>query len=370
MKRLLFLIVGLLFWTTPLWAYLKVGVVLPLSGVQTREGQVLQDWVNVLTSALWSPGSIQLVFLDSQGKASRMPAVVKEAFVQGVDVLIGPARPTGAPLLAQEAQKLDLPLILTAGEINPIKQINHPIGKVFRTGLSTRAAVKVLFHCLHQKGFHQIGLLISNDYWGREGQHWLEAYAAEYTLKIKATRFFGPKDTDVTFQLNSLLDTQAIVCWAGPWASLTVARNADQLGLKIPIFFSHHISPEGFLQTYPELQGKPFVGAAFLAPRAFFYGNAQIYDLLKEFVRTENITYDLSLASWADAFLLLKRGEEFALHHRLAKGLTKVGLLKGITGYYFISADDHYGLLAPTVGVYQYQDLTYEPVCKPNKNSF
>ncbi len=371
MKRLVLLSL-LLFFIFPswLWAGLRVGVVLPLSGVNAREGQILKAWVETIVTHLWSPDEIELVFLDSQGRPSLMSNLVKEAFLKDVQVLVGPARPECAAPLAQKARKLRLPLIVTSGEVNPIKQIYHPMGPVFRTGLSTRAAVKVLLHCLHKKGYKEIGLLISDDFWGHEGQRWLEAYAAEYALKIKKIRVFGPQDTDVTFHLEALLDTQAVVCWAGPWASLTVARNINQMGLKLPVFFSHFISAEGFLQSYPALQGKPFVGAAFLAPQDSFVGNKQLYTLLKQFVLAQDITYDLSLAAWADAFIFLKKGLEHAAGQGLVKGLEKVGLLKGVTGYYFLSPDDHYGLMPATVGVYRYQALTYEPVCLPSKGIF
>ena len=367
MKRLLFFCLFCLL-VSPARAGLRVGLVLPLSGVESREGLVLQRWSTMLAHYLWSsPGEVELVPLDSQGRPSHIPAVVREAASQGIEVLIGPARPECAAPLVQEAKKFGLTVILTSGEINPVKEIHQPFGKVFRVGLSTRAAVKVLYHCLNRKGYRQIGLLISDDFWGREGEKWLQAYAAEYALKIKKIRRFGPNDTDVTFHLEALRDTEAVVCWAGPWASLTVARNINQMGLRLPVCFSHHLSPEGFLQTYPALQGKPFVGAAFLAPERLFPGDKIAYDLLEEFIRQQNITYDIALAAWADAFIFLKRGLETGEGQGLVKELEKVGLLKGVTGYYFLSADDHYGLLPATVGVYKYRALTYEPVCPPRK---
>jgi len=365
MSRLLFWLWLFFLYASPAVA-LRVGLVIPLSGSEGKEGVILRLWAGELAQFFYRTEGIrlELIPLDSRGRPSHIPSLMKEAFLSGVEVLIGPARPECALILAKEAKKWHIPLILTAGEINPIKQLRRPPGIIFHTGLTTRAAVKVLYHCLKKKGYHQIGLLISTDSWGKEGEKWLQAYAAEYGLRIKKTRYFGPYDTDVTFHLEALLDTEAVVCWASPWASLTVARNIDQMGLKLPVYFSHHISPEGFLRTYPALLGKPFVGAAFLAPEDLFPGNKALYELLINFVHRENLTYDLSLAALADAFVFLKNGIENG-QGNLVKGLEKTGLIKGVTGLYFVSPDDHYGLLPATVGVYKYEALSYEPVCRP-----
>ncbi len=363
----LIVLIWLLVLASPVSAIIKVGLVIPFSGIESKEGIILENWANKLTSFISNSTGIkiELVLFDTQAKPIYIPAIVKKAFLSNVQVLIGPLNPECATILVQEANKWKIPLILTAGEINPIKQIKKPPGQIFRVGLTSREAVKALYHCLKKKGYHQLGLLISTDNFGKVGETWLKAYAAEYGLNIKKIRYFSPYDTDVTAHLEALLDTEAVVCWAGPWASITVARNINQLGLKLPVYFSHYICAESLLQDYPSLTDKPFVGAAFLAPNELSIEDNDVYKLLKMFLMRENLTYDPYLTTLADAFIFLKKGLENTDPKNFVKTLENVGLIKGLTGFYFLSPDDHYGLLPATVGVFKYQEKFYKPVCQP-----
>ncbi len=356
----------IIFIASPLRAAIRVGLVIPLSGIEAKEGTILNKWANELALFLSKTGlEVNIIPLDSQAKPSHIPRLVREASSSNVTVLVGPAIPECATALVREAKRLKIPLILTSGEINPVKQIGNLPGPVFRVGLTTRKAVKVLYQCLKQKNYHQIGLLVTTDYFGKMGEMWLKAYAAEYRLHIKKVRYFSPYDTDVTAHLEALLDTGVVVCWAGPWASITVARNINQMKPGVPVYFSHHIAAEGLLHEYPSLIDKPFVGAAFLAPDGLPLEDKSLYKLLEDFLKKENLTYDPSLTALADAFVFLKKGLEEDGQKDLIKGIENAGLIKGLTGFYFLSPDDHYGLLPSTVGVFKYQNEAYQPVCLP-----
>jgi len=365
-RFLLLFIVCLFFWQLPVQAGLRIGIILPLSGKEAQRGEAIRAFLLELNQRFYLRHGLHfdLRFYDSKAKPSRVSKLVKEAFFDGVGAIIGPFNPAGASHLYQAAQKFKIPVVITTGEINPIKYLREPIGPVFRTGLSSRMAVKVIYRCLQRQGFHRIGLLLTNDAFGREGERWLTAYATEYAIKIVAKRYFGTHDTDVTVHLRALLSCEAVVCWAPPRSSAIVARNLSQEALNLPVFFSHQVAWEGFLRREAGLYGRPFVGAAFLAGDAAPI-DPQISVLYQAFRQRFDFLRDPVLAAFADAFLFVKIGALRAGYAYWSRGLEQAGLVRGLTGLYFLSKDDHYGLLPGSVGVFRYRWSGYDPVCPP-----
>ncbi|WP_169352791.1 ABC transporter substrate-binding protein [Thermodesulfatator atlanticus] len=369
-RKTAFLIFFVLFLAQSTWAALKVGVVLPLSGKDAQAGQELQLWITDLSRYFAKKGVyFELFFFDSQGNPYRIKKVVENAFFKRIDVLIGPFTGSCAGPLVKEAKSLNIPVIITAGEINPIKFLRNPLGPVFRTGISTRAAVKVLYHCLQKQGIHRIGLLLTKDPIGQEGEKWLTAYATEHAIKITKKRYFGVSDTDVSYHLEQMLDCEAVVCWAPPRSCANVARNVFRQGYKIPIYFPHFVADEPFLRENQNLYAFPFVGAAFLTPDKF-PGDKNILNLWLTFHSAFGIPYRASFASYADALIFLTHAVKKGGYRHWLRELDKLGLVKGLTGLYFLSTDDHYGLIAPSAGVFSYDGFNYEAVCKPQRGIF
>jgi len=364
--RFVLVLIFFLLLQMPAWAGLKIGVVLPLSGKEARRGETIRDFLLELNQRFYLRHGLhlKLLFYDSKGKPSRAVKAVEDAFFDGVRVIVGPLKPECAPRFYEKARSLGLPMVVTAGEINPMKYLREPPGPIFRTGVSSRAAVKTLYRCLKRRGYHRVGLLLTNDAFGREGEKWLKAYATEYAIKIVTKRYFGVHDTDVTVHLQALLSCEAVICWAPPRSSFVVARNLSQEAFNLPVFFSHLVAWEGFLRESQGLYGRPFVGAAFLAE-----DNAPVdpeaLAVWRSFVNRYDVLRDPALAAFADALIFIKTGALRAGYRYWVRGLEKTGLVRGLTGLYFLSTDDHYGLLPGSVGVFRYQWLRYEPVCAP-----
>ncbi len=349
------------------WADFKVGVILPLSGLESERGRIIRDFLLELNQELtWNQGlALKLRFYDSKGHPAYLSLLVEEALFDDVDLLIGPLIPQGAEELVRKARDLELPVIITSGEVNPIKYLKGPLGPVFRTGLSTRLAVKALYRCLKQKGIRHVGLLISTDAFGREGERWLMAYATENAIKILKKSYFGVDDTDVSLQLRDLLSCEAVICWAPPGASNMVAKNLARENLKLPVYFSHVVAREGFLRKTPFLQGRPFVGVAFYSGRPLV--NKVAYRVLKNFLLQHGYPRDPALAAYGDALIFVWKGVLKGGFKHWVQGLESLGLVRGLTGLYFLSKDDHYGLLPGSVGVYFYRWSTFKAVCYPKE---
>ncbi len=358
---LAFLLLGI----EPTWAKLRAGVILPLSGKETVKGQALKGWLEELRLRFFP--SISLIFYDSKGKCRTMRKIVEEAYWDGVKVLIGPFDPSCAPELLKETRLFSMPIIVTSGEFYPVKEIGRPFGPYFRTGISSRAAVKVLYRCLKKKGLKNIGLLLTKDRFGKEGEKWLLAYAVEYGLRIQDKRYFGVHDTDVSYHLEALLGCEAVICWAPPKAAAKVAENLATYNFGLPVFFPHFVARENFLLKNAGLYGLPFVGASFLAEKGLY--PQKIRRFFERWRKKAGTLRDPIFAAYTDALLFLQKG---LWHNRRnwVRGLEKAGLVKGLTGLYFLSTDDHYGLIPGSVGVFRYEGTEFRPLCKPVNKIF
>ncbi|AEH45176.1 Extracellular ligand-binding receptor [Thermodesulfatator indicus DSM 15286] len=354
---------------TAAWAALKIGVVLPLSGEQAHFGNQLKLWLEEVNQTLARQGvSFDLVYLDSRGSPSNIRKVVEDALWQKVNVLIGPLMPTCADVLVREARLYGLPVIVTSGEINPIKYLRNPPGPVFRTGISTRLAVKALYHCLKNRGIHKIGLLLTRDPFGREGEKWLYAYATEFALKIVKKRYFGVFDTDVTQHLEDMLDCDAIICWAPARSSLQVLKNIHRTSYAIPVYFSHIVDDEIFLKETSF--NMPFVGPAFFYQGKNFPGDKNLLNVWLTYKQQYDLPDNIYFGAFADALIFLKEAIKKGGYNHWLKSMDRLRVVKGLTGIYFLSPDDHYGLISASLGVFQYNGFNFEPICKPQKGVF
>ncbi len=350
---------------SPLWAGLRVGIVLPLSGEASSQGQALKDWLQTAANAL--PSRIDLFFYDSSGKCSRLSQIVERAYWDGVNVLVGPFLSRCSEEFVSRVRSWGIPAIVTSGDFHPVKEWGKNLGPYFRTGLSTRAAVKVLYRCLKKKGQKKIGLLLTRDPVGKEAERWLMAYAVEYGLKIQKKRYFGLHDTDVSYHLEALLECEAVICWAPRETLARVARNLASLNFGLPVYFPHLVAEEDFLRKNQGLSGQAFVGAALLAGNIPF--SQKWSRLYEDWRRKRNFPRDLLFFAYTDALIFLDAGWRRG-RHRWVQGLEKAGLVKGLTGLYFLSTDDHYGLIPASVGVFRYQGRDYVFVCPPSKSIF
>jgi branched-chain amino acid transport system substrate-binding protein len=95
-----------------------------------------------------------------------------------------------------------------------------------------------------------VAILTVSDGFGSSGREQLKAQAAKYGIQIIIDDTFGPKDTDMTSQLTKIRGSQAqaIICWGTNPGPAIVAKNAQQLGIKIPVYMSHGVSSKKFIE--------------------------------------------------------------------------------------------------------------------------
>ncbi len=72
----------------------------------------------------------------------------------------------------------------------------------------------------------------------------------KYGIEIVQAESFGAKDTDMTAQLTKIRSAQpqAIICWGTNPGPAVIAKNIQQMNIKIPLYQSHGVASPKFLE--------------------------------------------------------------------------------------------------------------------------
>src|SRR6185369_6226395 len=111
-------------------------------------------------------------------------------------------------------------------------------------------AVARIYEHLQKQKQTKVAILTVSDGFGSSGREQLKTQAAKYSITIVSDDTYGPKDTDMTAQLTKIRSSQAqaIICWGTNPGPAVIAKNAHQLGLKIPVYMSHGVSSKKFIE--------------------------------------------------------------------------------------------------------------------------
>lgn len=128
--------------------------------------------------------------------------------------------------------------------------ITNPVKKwIFRTPQTDVMAIGRILDYLVKKKISRVAMIYDSNAYGVSGRDQLRILAAKVKITIVAEEAFATKDTDMTVQLTKIRGTkaQAIICWGTNPAPAQVAKNVKQLGITLPLYMSHGIANQAFL---------------------------------------------------------------------------------------------------------------------------
>ncbi|MGE5047880.1 MAG: ABC transporter substrate-binding protein, partial [Deltaproteobacteria bacterium] len=200
---------------------------------------------------------IQLVSYDDAGDPTKANSNVKRLIEEDkVDLIIGGTTSGATMAMIPPVEKAEIPFISLAGAV----VIVEPVHKwVFKTPHTDRMAAEKVFEDMKKRGITKVGLLAENSAFGQSGKKETLAVAPRYGMTIVADEMYGPKDADVTTQLTKIKNTpgvQAIFVFGFGQGPSVVTKNYGQLGIKLPLYQSHGVGSEQYIQ----LSGKAAEG--------------------------------------------------------------------------------------------------------------
>ena len=238
-------------------APIKIGALFAVTGPAAFLGEPERNTAKMVVDEINKAGGVkgrklELVVYDTAGDATKAVQLATRLIKDDkVVAIIGPSTTGETMAVIPVAEKEQIPLIsCSAGS-----KITDPVKKwVFKTAQNDTLAVGKIFEHLQRQKQTRVAILTVSDGFGSSGREQLKSQAARYGISIVSDDTYGPKDTDMTSQLTRIRGSraQAIICWGTNPGPAVIAKNARQLGLKIPLYMSHGVSSRKFIELAGE----------------------------------------------------------------------------------------------------------------------
>jgi branched-chain amino acid transport system substrate-binding protein len=353
----------------------KIGAILAITGPASSLGIPERDTVLMLQEELDAAGGIvgpdglkhpvEIIVYDTESDETKAVLAAKKLIDEdGVALVIGPTQSGTTLALVDTMQKAEVPLISCAASIKIVEPAAERTW-VFKTAPSDRLVVSALIDHLVAQGLTKVAWISLNNAFGDSGKVEFEAAAPAAGIEIVTSEKFEAADTDMTAQLTKIrgTDAQALVVWAIPPSASAVTKNAYDLGMDLPIFHSHGIANQAFIDlASPEAaEGVIFPSGKIIVADQLPDSDPQKAVLVK-YANDYESKYEVAPVTFGghawDAIKLAVQimGKVGADRAKIRDELEKTQGFVGIGGVFDFSAEDHNGLDTRAITMVQIRD--------------
>ena len=296
---------------------------------------------------------IKLVLYDDGGDPNKARTFATRLVEDDeVAAIIGGSTTGTTMAIIQVAEDAEIPFISLAGAIDIIDPVKT---FTFKTPHTDRMACQKIFEDMKTRDITKIGLISGTDGFGASMEAQCKSVVGDYGIEIVADETYGPQDADMTPQLTNIKGADGIQAILNPGfgqGPSIVTRNYAQLGIDLPLYQSHGVASDGFIELAGaaaaegvRLPGTALLVAGILPETDPQQGVASAYKTMFE---EKSGTSVGTFGGYAhDAVLLMvdaitRAGSNDSAAIRDA--LEGTSGLVGTTGTYTMSPTDHLGL--------------------------
>ena len=339
-------------------ADIRIGVTLsetgPASFLGDPEAKTLRMLVDEVNEAGGVNGEqIDLIMYDDAGDPNRARTFATRLIEDDEVVAIIGGTTTGTTLaIMPMVDEAEIPFISMAGAI----QIIDPVQPfTFKTPHTDRMACARIFDDMQARGITTIGMISGTGGFGSSMRDQCLDLVGDYGIEVVADERYGGQDADMTPQLTNIRGTNGIQAILNPGfgqGPAIVTRNYAQLGIDLPLYQSHGVASQGFI----DLAGPEAAEGVRLPGTALLVGN-QLDDndpqkaVVLEYSAAYEAEYGMAVTTFGgyahDAFRILVDAIERAGSSNsqdIRDAIEATDGLVGTTGVYTMSPEDHLGL--------------------------
>ncbi len=334
---------------------IKIGGLFSVTGPPAFLGEPERNTANMVVDNINKKGGIngqklELVVYDTAGDATKAVQMATRLIKEDkVIAIIGPSTTGETMAVIPVAEREKIPLISCAAG----SKITEPVKRhIFKTAQNDGLAVARIYEHLQQQKQNRVAILTVSDGFGASGREQLRAMASKYSIKLVIDDTYSPKDTDMTAQLTKIRasNAQALIVWGTNPGPAIIAKNARQLGLKMPLFMSHGVSSRKFIA----LAGAAAEGIRLPSGKVIVAEQLPASDpqktALQSYVKDYQTLYKVEGDHFGghawDAVMMIKAAIEKngATREGVRTGLESIRDFHGIGGTYNFNNKDHAGL--------------------------
>lgn len=334
---------------------IKIGGLFSVTGPPAFLGEPERNTAKMVVDSINRAGGIkgqklELVVYDTAGDATKAVQMATKLIKDDhVVAIIGPSTTGESMAVIPVAEKEKVPLVSCAAG----SKITDPVKRyVFKTAQNDGLAVAKIYEYLHKQKQNKVALLTVSDGFGASGREQLKSLAGKYGMQVVVDDTYGPKDTDMTSQLTKIRASQAqvLIVWGTNPGPAVIAKNAKQLGLKLPLFMSHGVSSKKFIALAGDAaEGVKLPSGKVIVSDVLPKSDPQKGSLLayvKDYQNHYKVEGDHFGGHAWDAVMLLKTAIEKggATPEGIRNALENTKDFHGIGGTFNFSGHDHAGL--------------------------
>jgi len=191
---------------------------------------------------------LELVHYDTGANPKKAVSFIKRLVQKDkVDLIIGGSTSGTTMAVAPLVKKFSIPMISLAGSV---KIIDPTMKWMFKVPHTDRMAAAKVFADMKKRGFTKIALISGSGGFDKSGRAQSIKLAPDYDITIVSDESYGNKDTDMTAQLTKIRasDAQAILNFGFGKAPAIVTKNIKQLGITIPVYQSHGVASNKYIE--------------------------------------------------------------------------------------------------------------------------
>jgi branched-chain amino acid transport system substrate-binding protein len=232
---------------------IKIGAVLDITGAGATLGVPERQTLEMLVDQVNADGGVNgrkitLIIKDNQSAEDGAAKAVSSLLsAEQVDLILGASR-TG-PSLAMKpiAEQAKIPMISLAAN----QKIVDGSTWVFKTAQNDRVVLEKIVDDLSAKGYHKVALARDASGFGEGVAEMLGEIGKSAGITVGPVEKFAPDATDFTAQMVKIRDSKpdAVLIWGIPPAAGLAQKAYRQLGLTAPVYQSHGIGNQAFLDT-------------------------------------------------------------------------------------------------------------------------
>jgi branched-chain amino acid transport system substrate-binding protein len=351
---------------------IKIGAIVSLTGTYAGLGDPEKKTIEMEVKRINEAGGIngrpiEVIFEDDGTDEAKAVAAASKLIEQDKVVAIIGATGTGQSMAVRnEIDRAGIPQLSMAGG-SAITAKLDPL--VFQTPWSNTLVVPFTLDYLKKQGITKIGVISDTGGFGKDGAAVLAAEAPKAGVTIVSNQTFNVGDADMTAQLTNIKKSgaQAVVMWTSGKEAATVVKNAQQLGLTIPVYGSHGNARLEFIQgAGAAAEGFRFAAGKILLPESYGKDTPE-YKTAIEFVDRYTKAYGAAPSTFAghayDALYLIvdaaKQVSGDLTPATLRDQIEKTKALSGIGGSFTFSPTDHNGMTADDLKMYEIKNGTW-----------
>ena len=223
---------------------IRIGSVLSTTGPAAFLGDPEEKTLKLYVDRINADGGVlgrklELVIYDDGSDANKSNSFAKRVVLQDkVDIIVGGSTTGTTMSMLPQVEGSKTPFF-SMGAASVIVEPVRPY--TFKLPHSDRLAAQKVLQDMKKRGITKFALLSDTGGFGKGGHTETLKAAQAMGMTISVDQNYGEKDTDITPQLTKVKssDAQAIFVFGTGQAPAIVAKNYQQLGLKVPLYMSH-----------------------------------------------------------------------------------------------------------------------------------